>query len=118
MTAISDLSAIDVHGHYGPYEAAGVPALNRRFMSGDPATVVARARQANTAYTVVSPIRGLMPRGEADVAAANEDARSEVEAESSEDAPAPDGGGRPAAEGANEPPTSESEVQTQPENAS
>jgi len=78
MTAISDLSAIDVHGHYGPYEAAGVPALNRRFMSGDPATVVARARQANTAYTVVSPIRGLMPRGEADVAAANEDARQMV----------------------------------------
>ena len=55
---------------------------------------------------------------EIDAPAANEDARSEVEAESSEDAPAPDGGGRPAAEGANEPPTSESEVQTQPENAS
>lgn len=78
MTAISDLSAIDVHGHYGPYEAAGVPSLNRRFMSGDPATVVARARQANTAYTVVSPIRGLMPRGEADAVAANEEARRVV----------------------------------------
>jgi predicted TIM-barrel fold metal-dependent hydrolase len=79
MTAISDLSAIDVHGHYGPYEGAGVPALNRRFMSGDPATVVGRARQANTAYTVVSPLRGLIPRGEADAVAANEDARRVVQ---------------------------------------
>ena len=79
MTAISNLSAIDVHGHYGRYEGAGVPALKQRFMSGDPATVLARARQANTAYTVVSPIRGLMPRGDADVVAANEDARRVVD---------------------------------------
>ncbi|MFV2066191.1 MAG: amidohydrolase family protein [Pirellulales bacterium] len=79
MTAISDLSAIDVHGHYGRYEGNGVSALKREFMSGDAATVVARARQANTAYTTVSPIRGLMPRGEADAVAANEEARRVVD---------------------------------------
>ena len=78
MTAISNPSAIDVHGHYGQYEHLGVPALKQRFMSADPATVVARARQANTAYTVVSPMRGLMPRGEADAVAANEDAHRVV----------------------------------------
>jgi len=78
MTAISNLSAIDVHGHYGRYEGAAAPALKQRFMSGDPAMVVARARQANTVYTVVSPMRGLMPRGEADAVAANEDAQRVV----------------------------------------
>lgn len=79
MTAISDLPAIDVHGHYGRYEVHGVSALKREFMSGDAATVVSRARQANTAYTVVSPLRGLMPRGEADAVAANEEARRVVD---------------------------------------
>lgn len=78
MTAISDLSAIDVHGHYGLYERAGASALKQQFMSGDPATVVARARLANTAYTAVSPMQSMMPRGEADAVAGNEDAQRVV----------------------------------------
>ena len=78
VTSISDLAAIDVHGHYGRYEGVGTSALKQQFMSGDPATVVARARQAKTAYTVVSPMRGIMPRGKADAAAGNEEAQRVV----------------------------------------
>ncbi|MBL7040502.1 MAG: amidohydrolase [Pirellulaceae bacterium] len=78
MTAIRDLSAIDVHGHYGRYERVGTSILKQQFMSGDPATVVARARQANTAYTVVSPMLAMMPRGEADAVAGNEEAQRVV----------------------------------------
>jgi len=79
VTAISDLSAIDVHGHYGRYERVGTSALKQEFMSGDPATVVARARLANTAYTAVSPMRSMMPRGEADAVAGNEEAQRVVQ---------------------------------------
>ncbi len=79
MAMISNLSAIDVHGHYGQYRSVDAPALKRRFMSGDPATVVARAKAACTGLTVVSPLLGLMPRGRADVVAGNEEAARVVD---------------------------------------
>lgn len=75
----SNLPAIDVHGHYGQYVQPHTTALKRRFMSGDPATVLARAKAANIHYTVVSPLLGLMPRGQADAVAGNEEARRVVE---------------------------------------
>jgi len=78
VTAISELSAIDAHGHYGRYERVGTSTLKQQFMSGDPATVVARARQANTEYTIVSPMRSMMPRGEADAVAGNAEAQRVV----------------------------------------
>jgi uncharacterized protein len=80
MSPIHDLPAIDIHGHYGEYIQPQTPPLKRQFMSGDPATVVARAATANIRYTVVSPLRGLLPRGEADPVSANADAHRVVQA--------------------------------------
>jgi hypothetical protein len=80
-----------MHGHYGPTgellmrnnrdaipddftrpplpDEAGVrvggqnPLQQAWMQGGDASTVVSRARQANIGLTVVSPLRGLMPRG-------------------------------------------------------
>jgi len=71
--ASSAISAIDVHAHYGPYRRGDHPLIDE-FLSRDAATVVARAESANTRLTIVSPLSGLLPRCEADVFAANEEA--------------------------------------------
>jgi predicted TIM-barrel fold metal-dependent hydrolase len=80
MTPLHELPAIDVHGHYGEYIQPQTPVLKRQFMSGDPATVVARAKSAHIQYTVVSPLQALLPRGQADAVAGNTDACRTVEA--------------------------------------
>jgi predicted TIM-barrel fold metal-dependent hydrolase len=59
---ISDVWAIDVHGHYGPYRQ-NITQLACDCMSGDAETVVSRARAARTERTIVSPLTGLLPRG-------------------------------------------------------
>jgi uncharacterized protein len=74
------LPAIDVHGHFGEYPATNTSALKAQWMTGDAAIVAARARSANIRYTVVSPLLGLLPRGEADAVAGNIEARRTVEA--------------------------------------
>ena len=74
MNSICDLPAIDVHGHFGQYVQPHVPPLKAQWMSGDPAVVVARAKVARIRYTVVSPLLGLMPRGQANAVAGNEEA--------------------------------------------
>ena len=74
------IAAIDVHAHLGPYDGDGVGQLQRQWMGGDAATVVARASAANTAHTVVSPFPALMPRGRADAVAANDEAAAIVDA--------------------------------------
>jgi uncharacterized protein len=79
MSTVYDIAAIDVHGHYGPYVQPETPPLKRKFMSGDPATVVARARAANTRFTVVSSLQSLLPRGHTDPIAGNVDACHVVE---------------------------------------
>ncbi|MEO6906416.1 MAG: amidohydrolase family protein [Abditibacteriaceae bacterium] len=71
--SISDIQAIDVHGHYGAYTNAKHPLTNE-FHSGDLELVAARAAQANTAITIVSPLQALTPRGHGDPVGANEDA--------------------------------------------
>ena len=68
------IPAIDVHAHYGVYDRRETTALENQFMTGDPAVVVARARQARTALSIVSPLKGLFPRGQADAVAGNEEA--------------------------------------------
>ncbi|MCC6423309.1 MAG: amidohydrolase family protein [Phycisphaerales bacterium] len=70
---ISEIQAIDIHGHYGRNDRPGRP-LAIQFQSADPAEVVRRARQCNTRYTVVSPLLGLMPRGGSDPVAGNDQA--------------------------------------------
>ena len=79
MNMVRDLPAIDAHGHFGQYAQPNTPPLKSRFMSGDPATVVARAKAAHIQYTVVSPLLGLMPRGQADTVAGNEEAQRAVQ---------------------------------------
>lgn len=76
---IRDLDAIDVHAHYGKWDQGPETALIGEMMSGDAATVIRRAQAANTEWTVVSPLSGLMPRGCADAVAGNEEANSVVE---------------------------------------
>jgi predicted TIM-barrel fold metal-dependent hydrolase len=67
------LQAIDVHGHYGRYDRGRADVVNE-FMSGDAEEVVRRARQARTRWTVVSPLKALLPRGGGDPVAGNDDA--------------------------------------------
>jgi len=66
-----------VHGHYGRY-FRGQNAFIDEWMSLDGEEVAARARNAHVDLTIVSPLAGLMPRGEADSFAANEDAAQMV----------------------------------------
>jgi predicted TIM-barrel fold metal-dependent hydrolase len=73
----SHIQAIDVHAHYGKYARPHL-RLQNTFASADAATVEARARQANTQLTIVSPLLGLMPRGEADAVAGNREAAEVV----------------------------------------
>jgi hypothetical protein len=74
----SDISAIDVHGHYGIYASAN-PLVNE-FMSATGAAVAQRARACSVDLTLVSPLAGLAPRGGADAVAGNEAAFREVPA--------------------------------------
>ncbi len=78
MSATSKLPAIDVHGHFGQYVRPEMHELLQRFMSGDASTVVARAKAAHIRYTVASPLRALLPRGQANAVAGNEEARVAV----------------------------------------
>ncbi|MBM3803834.1 MAG: hypothetical protein FJW26_16150 [Acidimicrobiia bacterium] len=70
---IADFPAVDVHAHYGLYNR-GVSKLVDEFMTGDAQTVVARARESNTVWTVVSPLLALLPRFHGDAVAGNEEA--------------------------------------------
>ena len=72
--SISQIQAIDVHAHYGNYWRAEYPELTCQFATGDAATVVRRARDNNIQWTVVSPLLGLLPRGNADAAVGNDEA--------------------------------------------
>ena len=72
--SVSEIQAIDVHAHYGVFFRASNSELNNSFATADAATVVRRATDCNTELTVVSPLWGLMPRGECDAAAGNEEA--------------------------------------------
>lgn len=75
-----DIKAIDVHAHYGLYHRHEFHDLNNQFMTGTAAEVVRRATAQNVEWTVVSPLKGLLPRGEADAAAGNDEAEQVVPA--------------------------------------
>src|SRR5947199_5194273 len=70
---IGEQQAVDVHAHYGIYHR-GISKLVDAFMTGDPETVVARARECNTVWTVVSPLLALLPRLHGDAVAGNDEA--------------------------------------------
>src|SRR4051812_27270601 len=72
---ISQIQAIDVHGHYGPYmHRAGNPDLCNRLMSADAREVARRAKASNIVRTICSPTTGLFPRGGATAAVGNDEA--------------------------------------------
>jgi predicted TIM-barrel fold metal-dependent hydrolase len=74
--------AIDVHAHYGVYDRAvktATRSLWKDFFSGDIHTVLARAHAADIEFTLVSPLRGLMPSG-GDPVAGNEESVTTAEA--------------------------------------
>ncbi len=77
------VAAIDVHAHYGVYQNHALP-FNNGLMSADAARVIARARSAGVAVTVVSPLQALMPRGGCDPVGGNEEAHRAVAAEARE----------------------------------
>ncbi|MBS0664305.1 MAG: amidohydrolase family protein [Verrucomicrobia bacterium] len=70
--------AIDAHAHYGTYTRDDGDALVDEFMSASAGAVVARARACGVAWTIASPLAGLLPRLRADAAAGNEAAFREV----------------------------------------
>jgi uncharacterized protein len=73
MSTSFRIPAIDVHGHFGQYVQPETIPLKRQFMSADPATVAARAKAVNIRYTIVSSLHALLPRGNADPVAGNEE---------------------------------------------
>ena len=73
------MSAIDVHAHYGTYLRNDASPLFNGWVSGDAATVADRASQAGVRLTVVSPLSGLLPRGQADAVSANREASEIVQ---------------------------------------
>jgi len=75
--SVSDIQAIDVHAHYGRWFREGMD-LENSFKTGDVKCVVDRARLANTFLTVVSPLRALMPRLQADAFGGNVEAAQVV----------------------------------------
>ncbi len=64
--------AIDVHGHYGDYTRPGLPELECEFRTANARVVAERAARVGIRWTVVSPLAGLLPRGEADAWTANQ----------------------------------------------
>jgi predicted TIM-barrel fold metal-dependent hydrolase len=74
---IAAVPAVDVHAHYGT-KTNSRSALWNSAMTGGLSKVVSRARLANIALTIVSPLDGLCPRLKGDPIAANEDAFQSV----------------------------------------
>lgn len=74
------IAAIDVHAHYGTYMRDDGDPLVDSFMSAGAEAVVARARACGVAWTIASPLAGLLPRGRTDSVAGNEAAFREVPA--------------------------------------
>lgn len=70
---ISDIAAIDVHGHYGIY-TDGKSELGDWCMSATAAEVAQRGRKLNIEFTVVSSLLSLLPRFGADASAGNDEA--------------------------------------------
>ena len=68
-----EIAAIDVHAHYGNIQHK-FTGLESQFQSGDAATVALRAEKCNIELTIVSPLLGLFPRGNADAVEGNEEA--------------------------------------------
>jgi len=66
------IKAIDVHGHYG--RSIRRDPLRDELLSADAAGVARRAHAANIEWTVVSPLLGLFPRGEAIASVGNDEA--------------------------------------------
>ena len=74
-----ETEAIDAHGHYGRYPHAD--ELLGKFSSASADDVASRAHARGVAWTIVSPLEGLMPRGRVTrVAPANDAAFKEVPA--------------------------------------
>src|SRR5262249_39514198 len=67
------IPAIDIHAHYGDY-ACDVAAHTGWCMTGDAATVVRRAREADIEVTIASPLLALLPRRRRGGCAGNEEA--------------------------------------------
>ncbi len=72
QTAVADIRAIDVHAHFGDCSRDN-PLINA-FGSADMNTVLARAEKIGVDFTIVSPLRGLMPQLGADPVAGNREA--------------------------------------------
>ena len=73
------VDAIDVHAHYGAYRGKPSPVWNE-CMSGDVDVVLRRAALANIRLIIVSPLSGLLPRGQSDAVSANGEAARAVAA--------------------------------------
>ncbi len=80
MTATHQISAIDVHGHYGRYIGETGNQLADALYSGDAAEVVRRASAVNIELTIVSPLSALKPRFQADAVKGNTEASLAVAA--------------------------------------
>jgi predicted TIM-barrel fold metal-dependent hydrolase len=71
------IPAIDVHAHYGTYDRGPANIVNH-LMTANANLVVERARQGNIRWTIVSPLRALLPRFHGDPVEGNIDAANVV----------------------------------------
>jgi predicted TIM-barrel fold metal-dependent hydrolase len=75
--SLAEIEAIDAHGHYGRYPHAD--KLLEDFYSASAGEVASRAHHCGVAWSILSPLEGLVPRGhDTRVAPANDAAFKEV----------------------------------------
>ena len=76
------IEAIDVHAHYGDYaiHPGEIHPLRAQFFGADAKTVSKRAHDARTKWTIVSPLKSLLPAGDGRVLEGNKEAAKIVPA--------------------------------------
>ena len=74
---ITDVQAIDVHAHLGIYRGAPNKFIDDLY-SGGVDVVVGRAKKANTAISIVSSLRALLPRNGGDPILGNAETAKEI----------------------------------------
>jgi predicted TIM-barrel fold metal-dependent hydrolase len=74
---ITDVQAIDVHAHLGIYRGAPNKFIDDLY-SGGVDVVVGRAKKANTAISIVSSLRALLPRNGGDPIRGNAETAKEI----------------------------------------
>lgn len=76
---ITKVQAIDVHAHFGPCrQDARIRSLTDQWCSADPSRVAKLASESNIQLTMVSALKSLFPRGQANALDGNQEAATAI----------------------------------------